>query len=69
MAETPYRLVIDDAVRLTTDSVTTTASFDGPLEAALRLLYGRLKPQYTPAGVAVSGNVSLDQLRGAFPGF
>jgi uncharacterized protein (TIGR03083 family) len=69
VAETPYRIVIDDSVRFTTESPATTASFDGPLEAALRLLYGRLKPQFTPDGLTVSGNVSLDQLRTAFPGF
>ncbi|MBU2663790.1 maleylpyruvate isomerase N-terminal domain-containing protein [Actinoplanes bogorensis] len=69
VADTPYRIVIDNSVRLTTESPATTASFDGPLEAAIRLLYGRLKPAFTPAGVSVSGNVSLDQLRAAFPGF
>ena len=46
-----------------------TATFSGPLEAAIRLLSGRLKPEFTPAGVDVSGNVTLDELRKVFPGY
>ena len=69
IAKTPYRIVIDDGVRLTTDDVPATASFTGPVEAAVRLIGGRLKPAYTPAGVDVSGNITLDQLRTVFPGF
>jgi len=30
---------------------------------------GRLSPRWTPAGVAVSGNVGLDDLRRVFPGY
>lgn len=66
---TPYRIVIDDAVRLTTDAAPATATFTGPLEAALRLLYGRLTPRHTAGEVAVTGNVTLDELRAVFPGF
>jgi uncharacterized protein (TIGR03083 family) len=40
-----------------------------PAEAWLRLLTGRLAPERTPAGVSVSGPVSLDDLRRVFPGF
>jgi uncharacterized protein (TIGR03083 family) len=69
IAKTPYRIVVDDAVRLTTDNLPATASFSGPLESAIRLLGGRLTPAYTPAGVEVSGNITLDQLRSVFPGF
>jgi len=50
-------------------SVEPTATFDGPLEVGIRLLSGRLKPQYTPAGVEVTGNVSLEDLRKVFPGY
>lgn len=46
-----------------------TATFTGPLEAALRLMNGRLRPEHTPAGTEVTGAVSLDALRRAFPGF
>jgi uncharacterized protein (TIGR03083 family) len=66
---TPYRIVLDDAARLTTDAAPATATFHGPLEAALRLIYGRLTPPNTPAGVDVTGNITLDQLRAVFPGF
>jgi uncharacterized protein (TIGR03083 family) len=38
-------------------------------EALLRLAYGRLDPDHTPADVAVDGPVSLEELRVLFPGF
>jgi uncharacterized protein (TIGR03083 family) len=40
-----------------------------PAEAWLRLLTGRLKPQYTPDGITTTGPVSLDLLRRVFPSF
>jgi uncharacterized protein (TIGR03083 family) len=40
-----------------------------PAEAWLRLLTGRLKPQYTPDGIAATGAASLDLLRRVFPKF
>ncbi len=46
-----------------------TATFDGPLEAVVRLLSGRLRPDVTPVDVDVTGNVSLDDLRKVFPGY
>ena len=46
-----------------------TATFTGPLEAALRLVSGRLRPEYTPAGIKVTGAVGLHELRRLFPGF
>jgi hypothetical protein len=69
ISKTPYRIVLDDKARLTTEALPTTATFAGPLESAVRLLYGRLTPKHTPAGVEVTGNVTLDELRAAFPGF
>jgi uncharacterized protein (TIGR03083 family) len=50
-------------------SVEPTATFTGRLEAALRLLSGRLAPAYTPVDVAVTGNLTLDDLRQVFPGY
>jgi hypothetical protein len=35
----------------------------------VRLIYGRLGPGHTPAGVEVTGNITLDDLRAVFPGF
>ena len=46
-----------------------TATFTGPLEAAIRLLSGRLTAQHTADDVHVSGNVTLDDLRRVFPGY
>ena len=46
-----------------------TATFVGPLEAAIRLVGGRLTAAHTPAGVEVIGDVTLDDLRKVFPGF
>jgi uncharacterized protein (TIGR03083 family) len=66
---TPYRIVIGERSSLTTEAHPATATFTGPLESAMRLLVGRLGPEHTPAGVDVTGNVSLADLRRVFPGF
>jgi uncharacterized protein (TIGR03083 family) len=64
-----YTIVIADSVSLEPGSDDITATFEGPLEAGIRLLAGRLTPEHTPSGVAVSGNLTLDELRAAFPGY
>jgi uncharacterized protein (TIGR03083 family) len=64
-----YTIVIADAVSLEPGDADSTATFTGPLEAAIRLLAGRLTPTYTPPGVTVTGNVTLDDLRKVFPGY
>ena len=64
-----FTLVIDEEVRLAEGVTDPSASFDGPLEAAVRLLAGRLSPEHTPPGTTVTGNVTLDELRAAFPGY
>jgi uncharacterized protein (TIGR03083 family) len=69
ISETPYTLIITDEVRMTTSPPAATATFTGPLAAVLRLLAGRLKADHTPAEVSVRGNVTLDDLRGVFPGY
>ncbi|MGX6603311.1 maleylpyruvate isomerase family mycothiol-dependent enzyme [Micromonosporaceae bacterium Da 78-11] len=69
ISKTPFRLVVDDQVRLTTEARPETATFTGPLESAVRLFTGRLTPKYTPADVEVTGNLTLDELRVVFPGF
>lgn len=69
LGETGYGVVVDEAVSLSTGADHPTATFDGPTEAALRLISGRLGPAYTPETVAVRGNVTLDELRTVFPGF
>ncbi|MEP9365191.1 maleylpyruvate isomerase family mycothiol-dependent enzyme [Nocardioides sp. CN2-186] len=62
-------IVVTDAVAVTSDLDDATATFEGPAEAVARLLTGRLKSEFTPAGVQVTGNVSLDDLRKVFPGY
>ncbi|HCB06472.1 MAG TPA: maleylpyruvate isomerase family mycothiol-dependent enzyme [Nocardioides sp.] len=64
-----FTIVLDESVRLEPGTDGATATFEGPIEAGLRLIAGRLGPQHTPAAVSVSGNVTLDQLRKAFPGY
>jgi uncharacterized protein (TIGR03083 family) len=65
-----HTVVIEaEGVRLEPGTHGATATFDGPLEAGVRLLVGRLKPAFTPAGVGVTGNVTLDELRTVFPGY
>lgn len=62
-------LEIAAATRLLDQPAEPTARFLGGLEAFLRLMNGRLRPQYTPAGVKVTGNTDLDELRSVFPGY
>ncbi len=64
-----HTLVVDDSVALVEGVDTPTATFAGPREAAVRLLAGRLKPENTPAGIEVTGNVTLEELRRVFPGY
>jgi uncharacterized protein (TIGR03083 family) len=64
-----HTLVVDDAVSIEPGTQGTTATYAGPLEAAVRLLAGRLAPEHTPETAEVTGNVSLDDLRRVFPGY
>lgn len=65
-----HGLVIEETVLLIDEPpVAPTGAFVGQREAFVRLLGGRLAPSYTPEGVHVSGNVTLDDLRRVFPGF
>jgi hypothetical protein len=64
-----YTIVIEDAVRLVKGGLEPTARFEGPFEAAVRLIAGRLGPEHTPPGVSVTGEVTLEQLRQVFPGY
>lgn len=61
-------LVIDDAVTVVDHLESPSATFNGPAEAFIRLLNGRLKAPYDK-GVSVEGSVTLDDLRRVFPGF
>ncbi|MDT7804036.1 MAG: hypothetical protein QOI78_7469 [Actinomycetota bacterium] len=61
-------LVIDDAVTVVDHLESPSATFNGPAEAFIRLVSGRLKAPYDK-GVTVEGKISLDDLRRVFPGF
>lgn len=61
-------LTITDSVSVTTGPVEPTATFEGPQEAVIRLLSGRLRAPYD-AGVVVTGDIGLDDLRKVFPGY
>jgi uncharacterized protein (TIGR03083 family) len=63
------RLSVTDTVTLSpAEEGASGASLRLPAEALIRLVYGRLDPDHTPAAVAAEG-VDLDTLRGVFPGF
>jgi uncharacterized protein (TIGR03083 family) len=64
-----YGIVVADRVAFVPGPTDPTATFTGPLEAAVRLVGGRLRPATTPDGVTVTGGVSLDDLRRVFPGY
>jgi hypothetical protein len=55
-----------DAIELAPAHRTDPAQVVLPAEAFVRLVYGRLDPEHTPAGV---GGETLDRLRRLFPGF
>jgi uncharacterized protein (TIGR03083 family) len=71
-----YLLTVTDSVTMTNWSGDDGAGDDGagvrevgmPAEALLRLSYGRLDPEHTPADV-VADPADLDRLRKVFPGF
>lgn len=59
---------ISDTVTVTGETDDPTATFEGPAEAVVRLLSGRLRAEYA-AGIRVTGDVTLDELRKVFPGY
>jgi uncharacterized protein (TIGR03083 family) len=69
IAGSSFGIAIADSIGLTREVTDPTATFVGPVEAVARLITGRLTAAHTPAGVEVTGNVTLDDLRKVFPGF
>lgn len=65
----PFGIAIGDAVAVTGSVTDPTSTFVGPLEAAVRLIGGRLTAAHTPAHVEVIGDLTLADLRRVFPGF
>lgn len=68
IGDSGYGMSIAESVAVVTPVSQPTATFAGTLEAAIRLLAGRLKPEHTPSDLKVTGNVTLEDLRRAFPG-
>jgi uncharacterized protein (TIGR03083 family) len=64
-----FGLELGEKVILTDKPAAVDGTLRIPSEAWLRLITGRLAPQYTPAGVEIDGPLSLDDLRNVFPGF
>jgi hypothetical protein len=63
-----FRLSVSDSVSITPSiSDHATARVQMPSEAFVRLVYGRLDPEHTPASIEAEG-VDLDALRAIFPG-
>ena len=69
LAGSGLAISIDDTVTVAPPADPATATFRGPLGAAIRLVAGRLRPEHTPPGVEVTGNVTLAELREVFPGY
>jgi hypothetical protein len=64
-----YLLDVGEPVSLSAwvDGTEVDGTIELPAEALLRLLYGRLDPEHTPAYTAEG--IDLDRLRAVFPGF
>ena len=59
----------EEEVTLAAGSVDSEARLSIPAEAFIRLIYGRLDADHTPAATNISGPVTLEELRSLFPGF
>jgi len=69
--ERAFRLSVSDTVTLlpaAADLPPAAATVRLPASALVRLVYGRLDPEHTPATVEADG-IDLDTLRSIFPGF
>lgn len=67
--DTDFGLDIADKVTLTDPPADPDVTLALPTESWLRLASGRLGATVTPAGVAVTGPLTLDSLRTIFPGY
>lgn len=62
-------IVIAESVSISPSGDKATATMTGGPETLIRLLGGRLTQLYTPPTVAVTGNITLEDLRKVFPGY
>ena len=61
-----FVLTLDPDVTVAADTADGDSDLTLPAEAFIRLVYGRLDPEHTPAGIV--GTEHLETLRSAFPG-
>lgn len=66
---TSFGLVIGDAVVMTDVPDSADGELTAPAEYLIRLFTGRHGAAYTPDSVALTGSVTLDDLRRVFPGY
>jgi hypothetical protein len=67
---TQFSLRLDDPVSIDpTPADDADGSLTLPAEAWLRLIAGRLAPDHTPAGLELTGSITLSTLRAVFPGY
>lgn len=64
-----FGLLIGDTLSLGETPADPDAVVTAPAEWWLRLVSGRHAPEHLPAGVTVTGAITLDDLRRVFPGF
>jgi len=64
-----FGLDITDKLAMTDAPLDPDADLSLPAESWLRLATGRLDAEHTPAGVSVTGDLTLAQLRQIFPGY
>ncbi|MDX6224982.1 MAG: hypothetical protein QOE64_1358 [Frankiales bacterium] len=64
-----FGLLIGDQAALAHTPQHATATLRLPAESFIRLLAGRLTPRHTPDDVAMTGDVTLEDLRAVFPGY
>jgi uncharacterized protein (TIGR03083 family) len=64
-----FGLDLSDAVTLVDTPPQPDGLLEAPAEAWLRLVAGRLGPQHTPSSVRLAGDLTLADLRRAFPGY
>ena len=65
-----YRLGLrEEGISLVQEAAASPNKLTLPGESLLRLTSGRLDPAHTPTEVTIEGEVTLDDLRRAFPGY
>jgi uncharacterized protein (TIGR03083 family) len=64
-----FGLVLGPEIALAESPADPDGTLKLPAEAWLRLVTGRLKPEFAPAPIEIDGPLTIDELRRVFPGF